>query len=162
MGPEFFLIENLKTPIVFLHTMSDHMLIFDEIESTGRIYHLSASLECVHSRIEQAFLEMSNLLDILDMPVLHRFSTLEEGSFAATWSIEKNPVKCFWVVFPLLPWIESDGNIWGLHPFEILEKLWYTFPRWLIGNNKSIREIFSKLGGFSAGAGCHIEDEEII
>lgn len=120
MWPEFLLEKYFEASWIFFLYGFDNSLILQEIERTCWVDHLSANFQTMKGSIKEFFLEMNNLLDIFDMPVFHRISSLIEGSLSTTGSIEQYPVKSLGKMFPLLSWIECDSHVRRTHSFEIL------------------------------------------
>ena len=117
MRPELFLKNDLKCiSILFIHCI-EYSLILDQIERTGRVYHLASDFQCMECGIDELGLESGNLSDIFEMPVLHCIRPLEKSSLPTTGSIEEYSVEYLIMMTIELSWIESDSGIATSHAF---------------------------------------------
>ena len=120
MRPEFFLENDLECiSILSIHSI-EYSLILDQIERTGRIYHLTSDLQCMEGGIEELGLESGNFFDIFQMPVSYCVSPFEQGSLTTTRSIEEYSVEYLIMMTIELSWIEGDPDITTSHAFQIL------------------------------------------
>ncbi len=77
MWPEFLFKNNLKGSWIFVFHCLEYSFIFEEIEWTSWIYHLTTDFEAQERRIEELGLEFRDIFDIFEMPVPGCVSTLE-------------------------------------------------------------------------------------
>lgn len=96
------------------------------------------------------------------MPVFECVSAFIESAFTAARSIQKDSVKDFICVTPVLPGIECDRYLGSVHALQILQELGDAFPTGFIGDNMRIGEILGELRGLSSWTGCHIEDQKWV
>ena len=85
---------------------------------------------------------MSNLLHILDMPILENISSSECRSFATTRSIEEDTIEDFRFPSKILSRIEGHTDIHTSHTIEILEKLGDAFTSGLIRDDEALGIVF--------------------
>ena len=85
---------------------------------------------------------MSNLLHILDMPILENISSSECRSFATTRSIEEDTIEDFRFPSKILSRIERHTDIHTSHTIEILEKLGDAFTSGLIRDDEALGIVF--------------------
>ena len=161
MWPEMLLEYHFEGVRIFLSYRVDHSLVLEEIHTAGRVYHLTSYLQCYDRSIEELLLESSDGFYIFYMPVLRRISTLKEGPFTTTRSVEEDTIECLWSLAEVLPWIESDSYICASHAIEILQKLRDTLSGRLICDDEWIRIHLTELCRLATGTCCHIEYDEI-
>lgn len=162
MRPEFFLIGDFKSIIIFLHDTIYDSFVLDIIQSTGRIHHLAADFECMHGTFEKSLLQIGNLANTFDVPIFRRVGSLVERPFATARRIEQDAVKNLAIFFPLLSRIERHADVHTRHAFEVLQELWDALARRLVRDDKTLWKIFRELCRLAAGTRRHIEYQKTV
>lgn len=136
MWPKTFLENDLESAWIFLCYAFEYSFIFEEIHTTGRVYHFSSDFECDYGCMDQFFLESRYCFYIFDMPMFGRIGPLVESPFTTTGSIEQDTIESLWSFGEVLAWVECHSDIRTSHTIEVLEELGDTFTGGLIGDDK--------------------------
>jgi len=162
VGPEAFLEENLETLRVSGLYFVYHSFVFDLVERTSGVEHLSAGFESSESSIQKLGLESRDGVDILEIPVLDRLGFLESDPFSRTGRIQKDAIERLRQIAVISSVVIGDHDAVVSQSLGILHQLCHTIPCRLVGDDDRIWKVFGELGGFSSWACGHIKDEERV